>query len=339
MKATKSLFFLSWWLLWTALQFFVMLHYDVSIRESWMDASLTSTLMVAGGYVMITVVKYFRPSARNAFIVLISALVLAILTSGILTSILRQLPSSDDYIKWLSAMLPIRFIFIWLMIIIAGINGWLFFYISEYKQKELHEKETDKLMRDAELSNLRQQLQPHFLFNSLNSISALTLTQPEQGRKMIEQLSDFLRGTVKKEGNQLVPLRDELHHLQLYLDIEKVRFGHRLNTTVSADENALNMKLPSLLLQPVLENAIKFGLYDTIGDVAISIVAKASKNELLIEIKNPFDPETTPPKQGTGFGLSSVQRRLSLIFYRSDLLTTTQNENTFTTSIKIPQGI
>jgi LytS/YehU family sensor histidine kinase len=223
------------------------------------------------------------------------------------------------------------------MIVIAGINGWLFFYIKEHQQNELREKETEKLMREAELSGLRQQFQPHFIFNSLNSISALAGTNPSLARKMIEQLSDFLRGTVKKESNLLVSLKDEFNHLQLYLDIEKVRFGHRLIAEAKADEIALEMKLPSLLLQPVLENAIKFGLYDTVGEVVISLVAKAEKNYLVVEIKNPFDPSSASSKPGTGFGLNSVQRRLSLLFYRNDLLTTQQDENTFTTAIKIPQ--
>jgi two-component system LytT family sensor kinase len=107
---------------------------------------------------------------------------------------------------------------------------------------------------------------------------------------------------------------------------------------VIADEKTLSMKLPSLLLQPLVENAIKFGLYDTVGEVIISINSMAEANLLVIQITNPFDPSTTIPKSGTGFGLKSVQRRLALLFYRSDLLATKQNENIFTTTIKIPQG-
>jgi len=337
MGATKQIFFIGWWLVWTALQFSLMTYYGISIRESWMDASVTSTILVLAGFVMITIVKYFKPSAKNAVAVLVSALALAALSGGALYLILKLLPSSPDYLLWVENTLLVRFIFIWLMIVIAAINGWLFFYIKEHQQNELREKETEKLMREAELSGLRQQFQPHFIFNSLNSISALAGTNPNLARKMIEQLSDFLRGTVKKESNQLVPLRDEFNHLQLYLEIEKVRFGHRLIAEVKADDSALDMKLPSLLLQPVLENAIKFGLYDTVGEVVITVRAKEDQNNLIIEIKNPFDPSSAVPKSGTGFGLNSIQRRLSLLFYRNDLLTTQQNENTFTTTIKIPQ--
>ncbi|MEO6638660.1 MAG: histidine kinase, partial [Ginsengibacter sp.] len=193
------------------------------------------------------------------------------------------------------------------------------------------------LTREAELFNLRQQLQPHFLFNSLNSISALTGTQPEKARHMIHQLSDFLRGTLRQDDQQWNSLADEIQHLQLYLEIEKVRFGHRLQTDIKHEEEILHFKLPALLLQPVVENAIKFGLYDTTGNVLISLNAIAENNYLKITIINPFDVETSQPLKGTGFGLSSIKRRLFLLFARHDLLSTKREQDLFITTILIPQ--
>jgi LytS/YehU family sensor histidine kinase len=184
---------------------------------------------------------------------------------------------------------------------------------------------------------LRQQLQPHFLFNSLNSINALIGINPEEARKMVQQLSDFLRGTLKKEETQWVTLQEELQYLQLYLDIEKVRFGNRLVTQIETNEEINQLKMPALLLQPIVENAIKFGLYDTTGDTLIRIHATKEENTLLINVMNPFDPQTSSPKQGTGFGLKSVQRRLYLLFARTDLLTTESKENIFITTVRIPQ--
>jgi len=134
-------------------------------------------------------------------------------------------------------------------------------------------------------------------------------------------------------------LKEELQYLELYLDIEKVRFGHRLNTEISVEENIQQMELPSLILQPVVENAIKFGLYDTIGEVTISITAKKVDETLVVTVQNPFDAETAQPLQGTGFGLASIKRRLFLLFARQDLLQTkTENEH-FITTIIIPQII
>jgi LytS/YehU family sensor histidine kinase len=183
-------------------------------------------------------------------------------------------------------------------------------------------------------------MQPHFLFNSLNSISALAGSRPEEARKMIQQLSDFLRGTIKRDDQQLVTLEEELKHLELYLDIEKVRFGHRLKTVLDRDNTCLTLKLPSLLLQPIVENAIKFGLYDTIGDIEIRILAREHEGELLLTVENPFDPSTAQPRAGTGFGLTAVQRRLYLLYARNDLLTTRQVEQEnplFITQVRIPQ--
>ena len=105
---------------------------------------------------------------------------------------------------------------------------------STGRSKQEHEQrkaDAEKLAKEAELFKLRQQLQPHFLFNSLNSINALIGMRPEEARKMVQQLSDFLRGTIKKEETQWVSLEEELQYLQLYLDIEKVRFGNRLNNS------------------------------------------------------------------------------------------------------------
>jgi LytS/YehU family sensor histidine kinase len=215
----------------------------------------------------------------------------------------------------------------------------LWYSFQDQKESEARRATAEKLTRDAELFKLRQQLQPHFLFNSLNSISALIGTRPQEARHMIQQLSDFLRGTIKKEETQLVSLEEELQHLQLYLDIEKVRFGHRLATNIVNEVESKQYKIPSLLLQPIVENAIKFGLYDTIETVLIDIKIKLLNDQLVIIVQNPFDTETASTQKGAGFGLNSVQRRLYLLFARNDLVTTTAEENIFTTTIKIPQLI
>jgi len=338
MNRIKQKFLAGSWLVWTALQFLFLLQYDTPVRVAWMDASVTATVLVAAGYVMLTLVKYFKPSFKNIAIVLAAAAALAFLSGGLSRSILKLLPGDATYSAWLDATLVVRLAFIWLMVVLVGVNGWLFYVLDEQQQGERRQQETDRLKREAELASLRQQFQPHFIFNSLNSISALAGSDPARARRMIEQLSDFLRGTITKETSQWVSLRDELRHLQLYLDIEKVRFGHRLQTTITADDATLDLRLPAMLLQPVMENAIKFGLYDTLGEVNISVTAIVVDRKLQIEIQNPFDPESATPRVGTGFGLRSIQKRLALLFYRSDLLVTSQNGNAFITQISIPQS-
>jgi sensor histidine kinase YesM len=115
------------------------------------------------------------------------------------------------------------------------------------------------------------------------------------------------------------------------------RFGHRLSTDIITESDFLNCKIPPLILQPLVENAIKFGLYDVTGDVTISIICQCNQNNLTISITNPFDATTSSPQKGVGFGLSSVQRRLYLLYARNDLISTTHQNNLFTTTVIIPQ--
>lgn len=242
-----------------------------------------------------------------------------------------------DYDNYFAQSLPIRLAIAFLIIGSMALLSVLWYTLQDQHENEKRRSEAETLTKEAELYKLRQQLQPHFLFNSLNSINALIGLKPQEARTMIQQLSDFLRGTLKKEENTWVSLEEELQHLQLYLDIEKVRFGYRLSTEVINEAEGTGCELPAMLLQPIVENAIKFGLYDTLEPITISIQAKFLEQSLLISVQNPYDPTTTTPRQGTGFGLSSVQRRLYLLFGRNDLLQTTATGNEFITTIKIPQ--
>jgi two-component system LytT family sensor kinase len=330
--------YISWWILWALLGAYAINHttslpWQVALADS-ADASL---LMATAGYIMGNSIRYYQPSYKNAFYLFIWSITLATL-SVVLQRYLNIYKNDPDYAYFFAHSIIFRGLFAWLMITLIATMSWLWFYFQDKRNDEKREADAARLAREAELSSLRQQLQPHFLFNSLNSISALAGSKPQEARQMIQQLSDFLRGTIRRDHQQMITLAEELHHLNLYLEIEKVRFGHRLNTIVEKDEQSINLSLPSLLLQPIVENAIKFGLYDTIGSITIKIEVKAEGNYLNISVENPFDPETTPPK-GTGFGLDSVQRRLYLLYARNDLLTTNKKENIFTTTVKIPQNV
>ncbi len=212
----------------------------------------------------------------------------------------------------------------------------LWYSQQDKEELELRKNEADKLNKEAELATLREKLQPHFLFNSLNSISALTFSRPVEARKMIHQLSDFLRGTIRRDDKP-TSLKLEIEHLQLYLEIEKVRFGHRLTTNIVCDEVCADTLVPPMILQPIVENAIKFGLYDTIDEVLITITCKLQDKILSISVSNPFDPKTSYPNNGTGFGLSGVRKRLMLFYNIHNPLKTEVSEKDFTTTIFIPQ--
>jgi two-component system LytT family sensor kinase len=291
------------------------------------------------GMLVINSLAYYRPQKRKYIYLLGWCTVLSILWGTIVKyGLLSVFYENNEYISFFYKSLPIRFAIAFLITGCAAITSMLWYNLEEQKYSESRKSDAEKLSRDAELYKLRQQLQPHFLFNSLNSISALVGKEPEQARKMIQQLSEFLRGALKKEDHQRVTLSDELSHLQLYLDMEKMRFGHRLSTETNADEESLQLLLPPMLLQPIVENAIKFGLYDTTEAITITINAVATTEFLEIIVCNPYDPETSTSRQGTGFGLSSVRRRLYLLFARNDLLNTTVEDRHFYTTVKIPRN-
>ena len=349
------LIFISWWLIWAFLQTLLLMGFGLSFGISLSDSLVTNTLVALSCGFISNNLQYYLPKKERYWYILFISLGLSILillaSKAILVPLLsdkatatispdtfyKGVVGDPNYAVFFARSWAVRFDIIFLQVGCMTILSVLW-YSSEEEQQHLQRKtDAERLSKEAELFKLRQQLAPHFLFNSLNSISALIGHQPEQARKMIQQLSDFLRGNLKKEEQQWVPLSEELQYLELYLDIEKVRFGHRLSTDIDAEEASLAMRLPPMLLQPIVENAIKFGLYDTIEDVCITIRAKAENNYVQISVENPFDPETTRPKQGTGFGLSSIQRRLYLLFARGDLLETRIKDNRYTTIVKIPQ--
>ncbi len=282
--------------------------------------------------------KYYLPRGEKYWYVLVISLMVSFLwmlaQHAVLWTIFKE---GDNYFSVIKNSWGIRFGAGFLLISSMSMFSLLWYSQQEQKETESRKTETERLSKEAELFKLRQQLQPHFLFNSLNSISALTASDPEKARHMIQQLSDFLRGTLRKNEQQWNTLEEELNYLRLYLDIEKVRFGHRLNTEIIYSDESLGLKIPALLLQPVVENAIKFGLYDTTGEVLIRLEAFEEIGNLKIVVQNPFDPETSQPLKGTGFGLSSIQRRLFLLFARHDLMSTKKENDLFTTMVLIPQ--
>jgi two-component system LytT family sensor kinase len=335
-----KLVFTAWWLIWSGLNIIVLIDYGLPKDIAIID-SLICNILLAGMCLLISNnMHYYLPRQEKYWYILSISLGLSALWLLIARVLLWLIYKNNSaYMLQWSQSSNIRYGIAFLMTGCMSVLSLLWYSQQEQKGMDDRKREAEKMAKDAELYKLRQQLQPHFLFNSLNSISALTATQPEKARFMIQQLSDFLRGTMRKEEQQWSSLNEELQYLQLYLDIEKVRFGHRLQTQVIfGEENVLQLKLPSMLLQPAVENAIKFGLYDTIGEVTITITALQLEGSLQITIQNPFDRETSLSLVGTGFGLASIQRRLYLLFGRHDLLQTKEEKDQFITTIIIPQG-
>jgi two-component system, LytTR family, sensor kinase len=331
--------FFAWWVTWTGVQVWVLTWLGFSLTASVADGVGTNLLLAAACLLASNTLRYYLPQGERYWYILVLSLGL----SGLwLLAVKFGMPEINGkepgYTLFLTRSLSVRFAIGVLLIACMAMVSVLWYTFEDQKASDLRKADAEKLTREAELFKLRQQLQPHFLFNSLNSINALIGSRPQEARNMVQQLSEFLRGTLRREEQQSIPLKDELQYLQLYLDIEKVRFGNRLSTEFETPEETLTMMIPAMLLQPLVENAIKFGLYDTTGDTTIKIQCRQEGRLLVICVTNPFDPETAPPRAGTGFGLSSIQRRLYLLFARNDLLETFVVGKLFTTEIRIPQA-
>ncbi|PWK80322.1 histidine kinase [Mucilaginibacter oryzae] len=324
-------------LAWAALQTYIIHSFGFVWFITITDGLLSAILLSCACWLINNNLRYYQPGRGSYINLFIWCVALAGICAAGCRYLLPLINTDPIYNNFLAQSLMIRFFTDFLAI------GWMamisLLWYSQLDQKETLKRKTEaeQLAREAELYNLRQQLQPHFLFNSLNSINALIGFKPDEARRMIHQLSDFLRGTLKKDDQLQVTLTEELAHLNLYLDIEKVRFGHRLQTEISCDALCGTATLPSMLLQPLVENAIKFGLYDTVGEVTVSIRGEMEDGYLTLMVQNPYDPQTSKPKKGTGFGLRGVQRRLYLLYARNDLMETHASDDLYTTIIKIPQ--
>lgn len=323
--------------LWIALTSLLLIYYGLSWEMALVDSLFFTFLLVVGFILLENIFRYYLPTHGNVILAFIFPVVLSVfvLYGGdyLLQIIFKQ---QIEYKEFLDNALLIRGFII--LLLFTACSLLLNYHGRLEEQAEAVERETQmqQMAKEAELYHLRQQLQPHFLFNSLNSISALVKKQPEKAREMVLQLSDFLRATIKDE-KKWIKVSEEVAFLQLFLEIEKVRFGHRLQVQFISDEAAKDYKLPQLLVQPLLENAVKHSLYGLTGEVLINIEIKAISRGLLINIINPFDSKAGQPK-GAGFGLEAVERRLFLIFGRYDLLQTRQADEQFYVQLLIPQN-
>ena len=177
------------------------------------------------------------------------------------------------------------------------------------QEAEARSRDLRVLAREAELKTLRAQLNPHFLFNSLNSISALTTLDPKGARRMCVQLADFLRKSLRLGERATVSLAEELDLLRTYLAIEEIRFGARLQVRWTVDPRAEPAAVPALLLQPLGENAIKHGLAQLPEGGTLEIAVTLADGRVEIRLANAADPEAGPAA-GLGMGLRQVEQRL-----------------------------
>lgn len=217
----------------------------------------------------------------------------------------------------------------------------VFFYAVNYyrgfKEKLRNEGKLISLVKEAELHALKSQINPHFLFNSLNSISSLTMTDPERAQEMVINLSQLMRYSLKHDQKEKVTFKQELENNKLYLHIEKVRFGIKLNPIFNINENCFEAEIPNMILQPLYENAIKYGVYETTEPVDVITTCKCNKDSLTVKISNTYD-SSVQSKKGEGIGLRNIRDRLQIIYGNPMLLKLEDNKKEFIVTLTIPQN-
>ncbi len=190
---------------------------------------------------------------------------------------------------------------------------------DHYRRSRDREVETARLearLSQAQLQSLRLQIQPHFLFNALNTVSSLIYEDPKAADEMLAKLSEFLRLTLKGSVAQEVSLDEELEFLSLYLDIMRARFGDRLDANFDVDPTVRRAKIPQLLLQPIVENAVRHGVDPETGDVHIDLTARRDGDRLVLSVRDrgPGLGDVDGALEGGGIGLSNTSDRLHLLY-------------------------
>lgn len=208
------------------------------------------------------------------------------------------------------------FVFALLLFSLAVAVHYLFIAFEASRVAESRAFELKLLAREAELKALKAQVDPHFLFNSLNSISSLVTADPKQARTMCVALADFLRKSLRTGELQSIPLADELALVDSYLAVEKVRFGSRLSVERSMDEGCSSCLVPPLILQPLAENAVRHGIAHLLSGGTVVFRARVEADRLALTVENPCDPDRPRARLDEGIGLANVRKRLDAEFGR-----------------------
>ena len=223
-----------------------------------------------------------------------------------------------------------------LFYILAVLVYYIYVYVEQLKEKAENEIHLNQLIRDGELNLLKSQINPHFLFNSMNSVNSLIIRNPEQAQKMLVALSEYMRYAVVATNRVYSTVDEEMENIARYLSIEQLRFGDKLLYKPDIDPSTLTSEIPAMLLQPLFENAIKHGVYESLETVGITAKITADRQLLAIEIANDFDEEGISQKKGSGTGLHNIRERLRLLYGTTASMQSKAVDGVFTVILKIP---
>ncbi len=334
-------FVVVWLVIFAIHTFIINYFYGIGSIVSLADSAIFNFIFALVGFNLWYVIRFNLRETPTVFDLIVNHLIVAIIIIALwITSsyflLINIFDENASYIQFLNESLPWR--------VVTGLFYYLFFilfyyvilYYEDLQEKLKVESELHNLVKEAELNALKSQINPHFLFNSLNSISSLTMTRPEKAQEMVILLSDFLRYSLSHDKNEQASLEEEINNLKRYLAIEKIRFGNRLNFVSNVQVECLSTKIPNMIMQPLLENAIKHGVYNSTEEVLVELNCRTEDGFVVVEVCNDYDPEAVK-KKGQGIGLSNIRKRLQLIYQRQDLLEIQAEKMIFKASLKIPK--
>ena len=334
------IYYLIFWLILGIGNVFVQcLYNDVSLKLSLVESFMGMVIFPAIGLSIWYTIKYNRFEDYEIFRILFFHLVFATIIVGVwlylgitFTKLVASNVTEQIYHELPGKILYGYLYYAIFVMFFSAIN-----YYQNFKEKIKQESELKALIREAELQALKSQINPHFLFNSLNSVSSLTISNPARAQEMVINLSNFMRYSLMHDETETVPLSKELENIKLYLSIEKVRFGSKLNAEFDIDEDCGNLRIPNMILQPLFENAIKYGVYETTEQVTIKTSCTCDESALQISITNDYDSNAVHRK-GEGIGLRNIRQRLAIIYKNPELLQTKDHKTYFEVKLSIPQN-
>jgi two-component system sensor histidine kinase AlgZ len=332
-------------LAWTPLAFLVAYLLVMTAGLAWLEAvtlSVPLTLLYAliclapwymcralplGSTSILKILEYHSAAAA------VAALTWIVAAKGLAVAMSRY--AFADINQRFSPELPLLWGIGALVYVLSVALHYLLLSVESSKEAETREQEALTLARESELKALKAQINPHFLFNSLNSISALATVDGQRARDMCIKLSDFLRTTLKLGEKQSITLADELALAKAYLEVEQVRFGARLRVEIDADAGCDHCVVPSLVLQPLVENAVKHGIAGLVDGGTIRLEAHCNDGRLQLRIENQFDPDS-PSSSRHGLGLRNVRDRLRAIYENTARVDTTATSDRFVVELELP---
>jgi sensor histidine kinase YesM len=243
---------------------------------------------------------------------------------------------NDTYLHFLQTSLWWKAIEGFLFYILAILMYRLYTFVIQLHEKANNEIRLTQLLKDGELNLLKSQINPHFLFNSLNSVNSMIIKNPAQAQKMLVALSDYLHYAVLSTHRTYASVQEEMENIARYLAIEKLRFGDKLIYEPNIDPGCLSIEIPAMLLQPLFENAIKHGVYESLETVHIATTISRNMQMLCITISNDYDAGNPSKKKGAGAGLQNIKERLNLAYGAAAAMETKAEHGKFTVALNIP---